>query len=114
MQSDNVLLDNYIIANQRLFPSDKVIYLREKLSNVPSDELDRLLLTNLKDPSTFLLLSIFLGIFGVDRFLLGDIGFGLIKLLTFGGFGVLVVFDWFSIVKRTKEQNFNHLILNFN
>lgn len=106
-------LDNYIISNQRFFPSDKVIYLREKMSNVSEPELDKLVGITLKDPSTFLLLSIFLGIFGVDRFMLGDVGYGLIKLLTFGGFGILYIIDWFSVVKRTKEKNFNTLILGF-
>lgn len=113
MYNDVEKLDNYIISNQKFFPQDKIIYLREKMSNVSNAELDNLIAIDLKDPSTFLLLSIFVGVFGIDRFLLGDVGFGLIKLLTFGGFGVLTVLDWFSIVKRTKEQNFNKIILAF-
>lgn len=40
-----------------------------------------------------LLLSYFLGFFGVDRFYLGKTGSGLAKLLTFGGFGYWWVFD---------------------
>lgn len=113
MHQDSEKLDNYIISNQKFFPQDKIIYLREKMSNVNSSELDMLIALELKDPSTFLFLSIFVGIFGIDRFLLGDVGFGLIKLLTFGGFGVLTILDWFSVVKRTKEQNFNKIILAF-
>lgn len=113
MNNDSEKLDNFIITNQRFFPPDKVIYLREKMSNTNEETLNELIKTDLKDPSTFLLLSVLLGIFGVDRFLLGDVGFGLIKLLTFGGFGILVIADWFSVVKRTKEQNFNKIILKF-
>jgi hypothetical protein len=40
-----------------------------------------------------LLLSIFLGYLGVDRFYMGHIGLGVAKLLTFGGCGVWYIID---------------------
>ncbi len=40
-----------------------------------------------------LLLSIFVGSLGVDRFYLGYVGLGIVKLLTAGGCGVWTIID---------------------
>ena len=46
-----------------------------------------------KDFLVALLLSIFVGSIGVDRFYLGYIGLGIVKLVTFGGCGVWTIID---------------------
>lgn len=46
-----------------------------------------------------LLLSIFLGIFGVHRFYVGRIGTGLLQLITIGGFGIWALMDIIVIAK---------------
>ncbi len=43
-----------------------------------------------KDRDTVLILSVILGYWGVDRFYVGDMGMGLLKLFTFGGCGIFV------------------------
>ena len=47
----------------------------------------------MKNKMTALLLSIFLGGLGIDRFYLGYSGMGVAKLLTAGCFGILYVYD---------------------
>lgn len=58
-----------------------------------------------KDWKVALLLSIFLGLFGIDRFYLGRLGLGLLKLVTFGGYGVWWVADIVLLARgRMKDD----------
>jgi len=47
---------------------------------------------------TLFLLSFFFGFLGVDRFYVGKIGTGILKLLTGGGFGIWWFIDWIIIL----------------
>lgn len=45
-----------------------------------------------------ILLSLFLGGLGIDRFYLGYIGTGVLKLITFGGLGIWALIDLIRII----------------
>lgn len=49
-----------------------------------------------------LVVSILVGSFGVDRFMMGQVGLGILKLLTLGGCGVWWLID--VILIATKHQ----------
>ncbi len=50
-----------------------------------------------------LLLSIFVGSLGIDRFYMGYIGTGILKLITLGGFGLWWLIDLILIATRSKS-----------
>ena len=103
-------VDMYIMTNQKYFPAEKIMYIKEKLAAMDENKFAMISTIEMKDPTTILLVSIFLGTLGVDRFMLGDIGMGILKLLTCGVCGILTIIDWFTISKKTKELNFNNVM----
>ena len=67
-----------------------------------------------KPPKHFLaafFLNMFLGVFGADRFYLGQYGYALLKFLTFGWFGIGVVIDGMLIMNGSiRDSHGNKLV----
>ena len=75
-------------------------------------ELDRtnalVAFSDLKDPTTALIITIceaFIGLHGISRFYIGDVGVGVAKLLTCGGCGIWWLVDLFLIQDGTRRKN---------
>ena len=100
-----------MMNNNKYFPQEKILHVKEKLLSLDDEKFSQVSMMELKDPTTILLVSIFLGVLGVDRFMIGDIGIGILKLLTAGCCGILTIIDWFTISKKTKELNYNKLMM---
>ena len=54
-----------------------------------------------------LLFSIFLGTLGVDRFYMGYVGTGILKLFTMGGFGIWWLIDLILIATKYDFKEVN-------
>jgi len=98
-------VDMFIMANNKFFESHQMNMIRERLVAVDDSKWTMLSSIQFKDPTTSLIVSLLAGSLGVDRFLIGDSGLGVGKLLTCGGFGIWTIVDWFQIQKATKEKN---------
>lgn len=97
----------FMMGNQKNFDATQVPVITEKLKSLDDEKLMIVSSANYKDPTTMLIVSLLLGGLGIDRFMLGDTGMGVLKLLTGGCFGILTIIDWFSITEKTRQFNFN-------
>ena len=103
-------IDQFIATHGKYFPAEKIMSIRERLSGVDDSKANVLYSLDFKDTTTMLLISIFLGYLGVDRFMLGQVGLGILKLLTVGGCGIWTIVDWCIITKETQKYNYDKLM----
>lgn len=103
MESQKV--DLFILTNGKHFESHQVSQLRDRLLALDDSKWPIIQTLQFKDPTTSLIVSILGGGLGIDRFLIGDTGLGIAKLLTCGGVGIWTIVDWFLIQGATREKN---------
>ena len=98
-------IDIFISTMNEKFPASNMMEVRSQLEKIDDSKLGLLQSLNYKNPTTVLIVSLFIGSLGVDRFMLGQTGLGIAKLLTCGGMGIWTIVDWFTIMGKTKEMN---------
>lgn len=103
---DTNKVDLFLISNSKNFDSNQLMVLRDQIKDLDDSRWPVLQSMHFKDPVISLIISLFFGQLGIDRFLIGDVGLGVIKLLTCGGLGIWYIIDIFLIMGATKEKNF--------
>ncbi len=106
-------VDMFIMANAKFFEAHQVPAMRDRLIQADESKWVAIQSVAFKDPTTSLIVSILGGALGIDRFLIGDVGMGIGKLLTCGGLHIWAIVDWFMIMGATREKNmekFNQII----
>lgn len=98
-------VDQWLAINAKYFPTEQVQYIRQRLEALPEQQLSMLYSISFQDPTIMLVISLFGGSLGIDRFMLGQVGLGVGKLLTGGGCGIWSIVDWFLIMDATRQSN---------
>ncbi|MGT2715815.1 TM2 domain-containing protein [Streptococcus respiraculi] len=120
----------FLMANMSAFPPETLPIIKEELERLDEKSVSMLMMTDIKNPMTALLFSIFLGELGVDRFYIGNKELGIAKLaLTVIGYATLVIVlgfflligvyiwklvDCFLIMKACKQTNFERFMWQIN
>ncbi|MTB64965.1 NINE protein [Streptococcus sp. zg-86] len=120
----------FLMANMNAFPPEALPIIKEELDQLDEDAITRLLMTDIKSPTTALVCAIFLGELGIDRFYIGHKGIGIAKLaLTVAAYLTLIILiglfllvgvyiwklvDCFLIMKACKQANFERLMWQIN
>ncbi len=102
-------VDMFIMSNGKNFESHHLMQIRDRLIELDDSRWSILQIIQFKDPTMILIISILAGSLGIDRFIIGDTGLGIGKLLTCGGLGIWAIVDWFLIMGATREKNLEKL-----
>ena len=102
-------IDMFLAQNAEKLPKDKIYVLQEALAKLDDSKAMHIQTIEFKDPTTVLILAILLGGYGIDRFMLGEAGLGVAKLLTCGGGGIWAIIDMFTAQDRTRQYNYKKL-----
>lgn len=106
-------VDMFMMTNSKFFESHHMAQIRENLLKMDDSKWAMVQTLQFKDPTTMLIVSILAGSLGIDRFMIGDTGLGIGKLLTCGGLGIWSIIDLFLIMGATREKNMEKLVQAF-
>lgn len=97
-------IEQLLTDNMKKIDAEQVETIREHLANV-DDATGEAAFANLKSPTGIFWIAFFLGCLGIDRFVLGQTGLGVAKILTCGGCYVWAIIDWFTAAGRARKYN---------
>lgn len=114
----NASIDMFLAKNKKYFKKKDMGRIRDMLMGLDDSKLKSVVMyaeDEFKNPTTILAVSIVVPILtfnllsGLDRILLGEVGWGILKTITYGGFGIWTIVDWFIITGKTHDYNMERL-----
>lgn len=106
-KADRIIL--FKLSYLRFFPDNSHLYVKSLLEKLDGDQLSVVEFVKFRDPHMVFLVSFIAGYLGADRFLIGNIGLGVLKLITLGGLSVWALIDLCFITRATKRYNLRTL-----
>lgn len=104
-------INDFLKMNKHFFDESKILIIKERLEKLDESRIISLSFIQFRDPKVFFAISWFGGAIGLDRFLIGDVGIGLLKLfLNVFTFFIPYLIDLFLIQKRIREKNFQKFL----
>ena len=104
-ETKKLYINSFMMQNGKKFTTADVMIVKQKLESLTPEQIQLLATGDYLDPTVNVIVSVLVGSLGVDRFLIGQTGWGILKFLTGGGLGVWTIVDWFQISRLTKESN---------
>ena len=105
-------VQRFLVENRKNLPQKRMEEIRQMLTGLNNEQWDNVEYIVFKDPTLMLVISVLIGEFGVDRFMLGDVKNGAIKLLLtiFCLVGLIWwIIDIFKVNEMTLDYNYRLL-----
>ena len=97
-------IDQLIDMNCDKLSPEYIPQIRERLAEA-DEGIAQAAFSSCKGEIFVMCMASFFGCYGVDRFVLGEVGLGCAKLLTCGGCGIWALIDTFTAPSRTRKYN---------
>lgn len=104
--AENQLIDIFLIERRNEFPSYNLDFMAKSMDKMSDKKLQLVTNYSYTKPTMIFIISFLFGYWGIDRFIIGDITIGILKLITLGGFGIWYIIDLFIIINRTQYNNY--------
>lgn len=104
--ANNTAKQVFLLSKADIFPSSKFPLIKSAVDKMDEDKLLMVQSASYKSPFIVFIFAFLLGGIGLDRFFLGQIGLGILKIITLQGLFIWGIVDWFTAFSRAKEYNF--------
>ena len=104
-------INDFLKINKHFLDKSKTLIIKERLEKLDESKIPSLSFIQFRDPKVFFAISWFGGVIGLNRFLIGDVGMGILKLLLIVfTFFIPYLVDLFLIQKRIREKNYQKFL----